>query len=153
MDARLRFYPWDLLDVVRALPDDHWFYRGFHNLARTPTREELLMRHPPFGLVRDEDYEEEMDLQSFLAKRMLRREAQMAQNVMPFHRKHLFAQILEILPRLSARPDWFVIAFVIQVTILEPSWTASSMGPAEMCLEGKTITTMPVSLALFSFWT
>lgn len=50
MDAALRFYPFEYLDILRAMPQDHWFMRGYHQLSRTDTREELLMRHPPFWL-------------------------------------------------------------------------------------------------------
>jgi hypothetical protein len=75
MDRALRFYPFDHLDLIRAMPDHHWFIRGFHLLRRMPTREELQMPWPPFGLLHDEDYEEEMQLQMFLDRRMARRAA------------------------------------------------------------------------------
>lgn len=113
MDAALRFYSFEHLDIFRTLPPDHWFMRGYHQLSRTPTREDLFMRHPPFGLVRDEDYEEEMELQSFLAKRMLRREAEAARNVVTAPRKHLLSLSLVHSTRSSARPDRSVAAFVI----------------------------------------
>lgn len=65
MQAALQFYPWNHLDIVRMLPREHWFHRGYHSLSRTPTRDELLMRYPPFGLLHDEDWHEEMQLLTF----------------------------------------------------------------------------------------
>lgn len=62
-----------------------------------------------------------MELQSFLAKRMLKREAQAARNVVTAPRKHLLSLPLVHSTRSDARPDRFVTAFVIKVTILVPS--------------------------------
>jgi hypothetical protein len=81
MDAAIQFYPFNCLDLIRLMSRDHWFVRGYNLLSRRPTRAELLMVHPPFGLIHDEDWEEEMQLREFLARRMDRRRAQAAVNV------------------------------------------------------------------------
>jgi hypothetical protein len=78
MEGALRIYPWDNLDLIRVLPREHWFHRGYHFLSRTPTRHELLMRFPPFGLLHDDDWQEEMALLNFLNRRRLRRQAHAA---------------------------------------------------------------------------
>ncbi|GHJ83763.1 hypothetical protein NliqN6_0165 [Naganishia liquefaciens] len=80
LQEALRFYPWDHLDVVRVLPESHWFIQKFAYLSRTPTRAELLKPTAPFGLLHDADYDEEMQLQAFLQKRTARRAAQEAEN-------------------------------------------------------------------------
>lgn len=76
----LRFYPWDHLDVVRTLPDSRWFAQRYRYLSRTPTRAELLDANPPFGLLHDAVYDEEMQLQAFLQLRTARRAAQEAES-------------------------------------------------------------------------
>lgn len=86
MNRALRFYPWESLDIVRYLPPGHWFHRGYHFLSRTPTDAELLMRYPPFGLLHDEDWQEEMTLLTFLQRRRVRRAALTALPPLPFNR-------------------------------------------------------------------
>jgi hypothetical protein len=75
MDRALQFYPFEHLNIVRSLPDNHWFVRQYRQLSRVPTAAELLLPHPPFGLLHDEDYEEEMQLIRFLDRRTARRMA------------------------------------------------------------------------------
>jgi hypothetical protein len=78
MDPRFVFYPWDCQDIIRTMTNNHWFIRGYHLLSRRPTRAELLMPHPPFGLIRDADYWEEIHLEEFLRRRQARRAAEAA---------------------------------------------------------------------------
>jgi hypothetical protein len=90
----LRHYPWDHLDVVRAMPSNHWFYRGYTRLSRTPNREELQLPQPPFGLIRDEDFYEEMQLHEFLQRRVARREAAQASHLVSRPGKQLVVYVL-----------------------------------------------------------
>jgi hypothetical protein len=44
--------PNEHLNVVRGLPNGHWFFNAFDRLRRTPEPEEILAEEPAQGLVR-----------------------------------------------------------------------------------------------------
>jgi hypothetical protein len=76
MQGALRFYPWNDLDLVRMLPREHWLHRRYQSPSRTATRDEPLMRYPPFGLRNDGDWHEEMQLLTCSQRRRIRRMVQ-----------------------------------------------------------------------------
>jgi hypothetical protein len=45
-------FPNEHLNVVRGLPNGHWFFNAFDRLQRTPEPEEILAQEPAHGLVR-----------------------------------------------------------------------------------------------------
>jgi hypothetical protein len=95
MDQALHHYPFEHMDIIRTLPDDHWFVRRYRQLSRMPTRAELQLQVPPFGLLHDDDYHEEMHLRAFLGRRIARRVAAGQIEAMAPQSKHRYHHMLK----------------------------------------------------------